>query len=146
MKKSAKDQRPACNACGTKKVVKNGTSQGKQRFWCRHCGVTFHDDKPRYYPAALKQQALSMALSGDSVRDIAKALHTSHTTISNWIHSGEEQLSSRLRGIAWQMEQSRTAPSIIGLEKLPAILKKTKSKSPYALLVLDNEVLWLRTT
>ena len=144
MKKRITDERPACPQCGTRKVVKNGTSRGEQRYWCRHCGVTFHTKPPRYFEAVIKQEALAMYMNGATIRAIAKAFDASPTIVWKWIHSGSGQIAVRLRSLAAQLEQQSDAPRIIPLEKLPHHLKKTQGKSPYALLMAGNEVVWVQ--
>ena len=113
MKKRITDERPACSQCGARKVVKNGTSREQQRYWCRHCGVTFHAGGPRYFDAATKQRALAMMLSGRSMRDIAETLDTSHTTVWKWASNSAGEMATRLRGISGQLEQQSAEPKII---------------------------------
>lgn len=144
MKKYKKPDHPPCTQCGAKNVVKNGKSNGKQRFWCRHCGATFHVGSPRYTIDVTKQKALAMTHAGESTRTISNQLGVNHMTVWKWKQNEGAQLAMRLRGIAWNMEQGNIAPNIVSLEKLPVFLKKNKSTSSYALLVLDDEVAWLR--
>ena len=77
-----------CPVCGSIDVVKYGkASNGKQRFLCQDLtcpGKTFIQDyteKGRL--PAVKQQILDMALNGSGVRDTARVLGISPTTVIN---------------------------------------------------------------
>ena len=75
-----------CPHCRSEAVVKYGTaSNGKERFRCQHveqCGRTFIREYA--YPGRtpeVKQQIIEMTLNGSGVRDIARVLHVSPTTV-----------------------------------------------------------------
>lgn len=75
-----------CPYCQGVDIVKNGkTSQGKQRFLCRDkpcAGGTFILDYA--YPGQsrqVKQQIVDMALNGRGIRDTARVLHVSTSTV-----------------------------------------------------------------
>ena len=75
-----------CPHCQSEAVVKYGTtSNGKVRFRCQQeeqCGRTFI--RAYAYPGrtpAVKQQIIEMTLNGSGVRDIARVLHVSPTTV-----------------------------------------------------------------
>ena len=75
-----------CPNCHGTDIVKHGKSpEGKQRYKCREnvCnGRTFILDYA--YPGQsrqVKQQIVDMALNGSGVRDTARVLHVSHSTV-----------------------------------------------------------------
>lgn len=75
-----------CPNCHGTDIVKFGkTRQGKQRFQCRGSicdGRTFIKDHS--YPGRgrqVKQQIVDMALNGSGIRDTARVLHVSPTTV-----------------------------------------------------------------
>jgi transposase-like protein len=75
-----------CPHCQSKKVVKYGTaSNGKVRFRCQQsesCGRTFI--RAYAYPGRVpevKRQIVEMTLNGSGVRDIARVLRVSPTTV-----------------------------------------------------------------
>jgi len=75
-----------CPYCQGVDIVKNGkTPQGKQRYQCREqaCdGRTFILDYA--YPGQsrkVKQQIVDMALNGSGIRDTARVLHISTSTV-----------------------------------------------------------------
>jgi transposase-like protein len=75
-----------CPSCQSTDVIKHGiTAQGKQRYRCRNLNCssqtflveyTHHGRLP-----AVKQQILEMTLNGSGIRDIARVLHISPTTV-----------------------------------------------------------------
>lgn len=75
-----------CPACGTDNVVKHGRSEvGKQRYKCRNpeCNrSTFMRDYIyRGYLPEVKQQIADMAMNGSGIRDTARVLKISPTTV-----------------------------------------------------------------
>ena len=75
-----------CPYCYGTNLVKNGkTPEGKQRFICRESpcdGRTFILNYS--YPAydrKVKQQIVDMALNGSGIRDTARVLHVSTSTV-----------------------------------------------------------------
>ena len=75
-----------CPDCGSDDVVKHGHSgAGKQRYKCRQSGchrTTFiRAYAYRGYLPAVKQQIADMALNGSGIRDTARVLQISPTTV-----------------------------------------------------------------
>jgi insertion element IS1 protein InsB len=75
-----------CPTCHSTEVVKHGkTSDGKQRFLCRNADCTQHTFLATYvYKGRLvevKQQIIDMAMNGSGIRDTARVLHISPTTV-----------------------------------------------------------------
>ena len=75
-----------CPHCRSEAVVKYGTaSNGKERFRCQQaeqCGRTFI--RTYAYPGRtpeVKRQIVEMTLNGSGVRDIARVLQVSPTTV-----------------------------------------------------------------
>jgi transposase-like protein len=70
-------------------MVKHGlSSEGKQRYRCRACreghGRTFLLEYTYTGQApAVKQQIVNMALNASGIRDTARVLHVSPTTVIN---------------------------------------------------------------
>jgi transposase-like protein len=75
-----------CPSCDSTKVVKNGKSAaGKQRYRCRNpqcqrCSFIL-DFTYRGYLPEVKQQISDMALNGSGIRDTARVLKISATTV-----------------------------------------------------------------
>ncbi len=75
-----------CPACQTTNVVKHGKSaEGKQRYKCRNSECyrsTFVQQYSyRGYLKEVKQQIVDMAINGSGIRDTARVLKISPTTV-----------------------------------------------------------------
>ena len=75
-----------CPACQTTDVIKHGiTAQGKQRYRCTHPSCPHQTFLVEYSHQGrvpeVKQQILEMTLNGSGIRDIARVLHISPTTV-----------------------------------------------------------------
>lgn len=75
-----------CPYCQGVNLVKNGkTPQGKQRFLCRESlcdGRTFiRDYAYSGQSQQVKQQIVDMALNGSGIRDTARVLRVSNSTV-----------------------------------------------------------------
>jgi transposase-like protein len=78
-----------CPSCQGTDIVKHGLSpEGKQRYRCRAClagcGRTFllvysHAG----HSSEVKQQIVDMAMNASGIRDTARVLHVSPTTVIN---------------------------------------------------------------
>jgi transposase-like protein len=75
-----------CPSCQGTDIVRHGkTPQGKQRYRCRQClarGRTFLLDYS--YPGqsqSIKDQVVEMAMNASGIRDTARVLHVSPTTV-----------------------------------------------------------------
>jgi transposase-like protein len=75
-----------CPSCQGTDIVRHGkTPQGKQRYRCRQCldrGHTFLLDYS--YPgqsSSIKEQMVDMAMNASGIRDTARVLHVSPTTV-----------------------------------------------------------------
>jgi transposase-like protein len=73
-----------CMHCGGKKVYKHGLVNEKQRYRCleKGCGRTFLlDYTKKGFLKAVKDQILEMAMNGRGIRDTARVLKISTTTV-----------------------------------------------------------------
>ncbi len=76
----------ACPTCYTENVVKYGQIyEGKQRFYCRNtlCARQTFLQEYTYqgkYPH-IKDQIIDMTMNGSGIRDTARVLHVSPTTV-----------------------------------------------------------------
>lgn len=75
-----------CPACQSSNIVKHGHSaEGKQRYKCRNLDCSrstfiLHYAYRGYLPE-VKQQIADMALNGSGIRDTARVLNISKTTV-----------------------------------------------------------------
>jgi len=68
-----------CPYCHETDIVRHGTtSEGKQRYRCRECllGCTYAGQS-----SEVKQQIVDMAMNASGIRDTARVLHVSPTTV-----------------------------------------------------------------
>ena len=75
-----------CPVCQSTDVIKHGsTAQGKQRYRCKDLSCSAQTFLVEYSHQgrvpAVKQQMLEMTLNGSGIRDIARVLHISPTTV-----------------------------------------------------------------
>jgi len=75
-----------CPHCQSEQVIKGGTTQaGKQRYRCQNADCC-HDSfvlNPAYHGhlPKVKEQILDLSLNGRGLRDTARVLHVSPTTV-----------------------------------------------------------------
>lgn len=93
-----------CPTCHDTGLVKFGkTRQGKQRFLCRGSmcdGRTFILEHS--YPGRsrqVKQQIVDMALNGSGIRDTARVLHVSTSTVIKELKKRQSTSASELSGV-----------------------------------------------
>ena len=75
-----------CPTCNSTNTVKHGkTAEGKQRYKCRNAQCNRHSFVLEYsyrgYLPDVKQQIGEMALNGSGIRDTARVLKISPTTV-----------------------------------------------------------------
>jgi transposase-like protein len=75
-----------CPACQNTDVMKHGiTAQGKPRYRCKHPSCPYQTFLVEYSHQGrvpeVKQQILEMTLNGSGIRDMARVLHISPTTV-----------------------------------------------------------------
>jgi transposase len=74
-----------CKNCGGTQIRKNGFVRGHQRYWCKACSYNFTQTPARGHPLSDKVLAVTLYLSGLSMRQTAKLLGVSAPTIQDWI-------------------------------------------------------------
>lgn len=94
-----------CPHCRQDQVVKRGkTEQGKQRYLCMNMECltkTFILDYSYYgHLPEVKSQIIDMAVNGSGIRDTARVLQISPTTVINELKKSNH-VSTRLTGHCW---------------------------------------------
>ncbi len=89
-----------CPKCGGSDVIKHGiTSNGKQRYRCREVtceGKTFiRNYIEKGCLPEIKKQIVDMAMNGSGVRDTARVLGISTTTVINELKKRSGTVSSK---------------------------------------------------
>ena len=77
-----------CPYCQRDQVIKGGTTKaGKQRYRCQNSDCTHYSFvlNPAYqgHVPEIKEQIIDMALNGSGIRDTARVLQISPTTVIN---------------------------------------------------------------
>jgi len=99
-----------CPSCQETDIVKHGLSpEGKQRYRCRACldgrGRTFLlEYSYASQSPEVKQQTVDMAMNASGIRDTARVLHISPTTVL------KELKKSRFPRIEWCAPESLIRP------------------------------------
>jgi transposase-like protein len=150
-----------CPHCGANEhMKKNGFYRGTQRYKCDKCGRTFtmsNLDKRIKYPLLLRKLALSLYLSGTSLRGIQRALNVSFSrkiyvgTILRWLKNAdgllEEENQRRKEEIPKTGE--KTIIPIVEMDELFTFIKKNRetrkredpiSMGEYGLLWIDSQI------
>lgn len=75
-----------CPQCQSKKIIKSGIVNQRQRYRCKDCNYNFTVNKigkqiDEYYVT----KALQLYLEGLSYREIERILGISHVSVMNWI-------------------------------------------------------------
>src|SRR5215831_7025332 len=92
-----------CSYCQGTDIVRHGmTRQGKQRYRCRQClegrGRTFLlEYSYAGQSPAIKQQIVDMAMNASGIRDTARVLHVSPTTVLKELKKVTTQAPKELR-------------------------------------------------
>jgi transposase-like protein len=91
----------SCPTCNETDVVKHGqTSDGKQRFYCRNALCPRQTFLREYVYQGkqqdVKQQIVDMTMNGSGIRDIARVLHVSPTTVIETLKKSASTPSSEL--------------------------------------------------
>lgn len=74
-----------CPKCKCSRIVKNGHSQGKQRYRCKSCGFQFTRTTPRGHPASEKAMAILLYTMGLSLSSIARMFKVSTPAVLRWV-------------------------------------------------------------
>ena len=81
--------RPPCPSCGSRQILKNGsTHHKKQKFLCKECGRQFIE-KPEKKQITLeqKQRVQKLLLERISLRGITRSLEISMTWLQKFVNS-----------------------------------------------------------
>jgi transposase-like protein len=144
-------------------IKRNGHYKGEQVYSCSKCNKTFRlsgTDKRIKHSPILRKLALSMYLSGTSIRGIQKVLNVSfstklyHRTILCWIKNANSILQEELNKETQRRKEEnpptgeKTIIPIVEMDELYTYVKKNQ-KIPkeentmineYGLLLIDSEM------
>src|SRR5439155_24506472 len=94
-----------CPYCQGTDIVRHGTTpEGKQRYRCRACPDRGRTFLLEYAYAGqspdVKRQIVDMALNARGIRDTARVLHVSPTTVLKELKKGTRARARESRGVA----------------------------------------------
>lgn len=73
-----------CTACGSNQVIRSGIRHNHQRYRCEFCNKRFQlEYTHRAYDPNVRSQIEDMAHNGSGVRDTARVLQVSPSTVSD---------------------------------------------------------------
>ena len=103
-----------CPSCNSTNVVKNGKSdEGKQRYRCRNAECSrrsfIREYSYRGYLPDVKQQIADMAVNGSGIRDTARVLKISPTTVIETLKKRSSARASQHHTAATDTEFTRTS-------------------------------------
>ena len=127
-----------CTHCGSSQYVKNGKTNGVQRYKCKNCNRSFGDNF-RKFSYKDKQTFLDLYLNGFGVRASARFLGCSHPLLLRWIKKLAQIVREELISATNNLEEN-TLPDVIEMDEIYTRVKKGETKYPFGLLILDNEV------
>jgi len=127
-----------CTHCGSLKYVKNGRTNGVQRYKCKKCNRSF-GDKVRKFSYKDKQTFLDLYLNGFGIRASARFLGCSHPLLLRWIKKLAQIVREELVSATNNLEEN-TLPDVIEMDEIYTRVKKGAIECRYGLLILDSEV------
>ena len=75
-----------CPRCGSSRYIKDGQSNGRQRYECKQCQYHYTvTRRSNERPAETRQLALDMYLEGLGFRAIGRLLNVSNTAVLGWV-------------------------------------------------------------
>ena len=110
-----------CPKCGSKKRVKSGFHNKKQRYLCKECGCNYTGGH-HGYPEHIRRKAIQLYLEGNGFRQIERILKVSHVSVMNWV----KKIGSKLEKVPKKGE----SVEILELDELCINFKKTSGSGP----------------
>lgn len=118
-------EKPICPRCEQNQaVVKAGmnVATGSQRYRCQQCRRYFTvERKARGHDPKLREQALKLALEGNSYRAIGRLLNIHHQSVANWVTAHAQTLPQKV--------EDRTPTDVVEIDELYTFVGK-KSVEP----------------
>jgi transposase-like protein len=106
-----------CPHCDSEQIVKRRkTRHGTQRYLCQHTacitGSVLLDYRNRGCLPEVKQQIIDMSLNASGVRDTARSLHISPTTVLRALKKQEARLESVNTAVLYTLDPEKVVIDI----------------------------------
>lgn len=125
-----------CKHCGESRYRKDGTTRGKQRYFCKSCRRRFIGaDGRTVYSDQQKLAALALYKEGVGFRGIGRFLGISYQTILRWTESAGEEIRRIVRG---ELPETLPDMDMIVIDEMWHYTQKNKTNYGYGLLYLPS--------
>jgi putative transposase len=151
------DDAAQCGKCGSIRVIRFGSSHGKQAFKCNDCGHRFREQAlirgARYSPETVSL-TLDLYFSGMSLRKIARTVNSQFgtemgaTSIYRWIETFVPKISEYVNSLTPQLSETWQADEVFvkmrgGETAKGGMERKTMKGMAYLWNVMDRKTRFL---
>ena len=120
-----------CPKCKSKERVKDGLTNGRQRYQCKNCGRRYSVEKRSTEKSDDKKRlALKLYLEGLGFRAIGRVLDINYVTIYYWIKKWGESV---------HLPKSEEPIEIVELDEIHTYIQNKKTTVGAGLLLIDLE-------
>ncbi|KQK24399.1 insertion element iso-iS1d protein insA [Chryseobacterium aquaticum] len=120
-----------CPKCKSNRQVKDGNTNGRQRYQCKNCGYRFSVERRSTEKSDEKKRlALQLYLEGLGFRAIGRVLEINFMTVYYWIKKWGDSVS---------LPSSESPVEIVELDELHSYVKNKKTTAGSGLLLIDLE-------
>jgi transposase-like protein len=117
-----------CPKCKSRRYIKAGIINGRQRYKCRGCHYLYTViQKSTSKPMAIKRYALYLYLEGLGFRSIGRILGVSNVSVLKWIRAFGEQAESI---------KSEQHIDIVEMDELHTYIGQKNATAGYGLLLI----------
>ena len=120
-----------CPKCKSNERVKDGITNGRQRYQCKNCGRRFSVERRSTEKSdEQKRLALELYLEGLGFRAIGRVLNINYVTIYYWIKKWGESVS---------LPKAQEPIEIVELDEIHTYIKNKKTTAGFGWLLTDLE-------
>ncbi len=126
-----------CIECKSKRIIKNGHQDGKQRYKCKDCGKVFRDSQPKY-TTEFKMEVVMMYLNSVGLRAIERIKKVHNSLVSYWVKQAGQVAKQKFYEELDKVQSQDI--QILEIDELFTYCKKKKIKRIYSLVWNGNRV------
>lgn len=129
----------SCKYCRSKRIVKDGYVQGKQRYLCRDCKRTGRNgDAREKYSIEKKIKVIKLYTEGVGLRSIERLEDVSASLLVYWLRNFGKMIREKLS--ATKIPDDAKEISILELDELFTYCKKKPRKPMFGLLWTETGI------